>query len=547
MPNSSVIGWRTALSAITTSGALRPVGPRAALSIARAYHSYGRSLGLLVAVSAARHPDRIALIDDLGAVTYRDLVRRSETIAGALHAIDPRLRSIGILCRNHRGFAEAVIAGSRLGCELVFLNTELPPVQLARILERHRPEALIHDDEFLGALTETGYTGTRVRAWCEPDTESALPTLDQLARQRHSAPPPVRRPVRITLLTSGTTGMAKGVGRNVGLRPALEAAASLAAASRLRRQDVVVVAPPFFHGFGVAALAGQLALGATVIARRRFDPEITLADIERYRATVFIGVPVMIQRLTAVPDDIRRRYRTGSLRLALTGAAPIPPAVIAAFLRDFGPLLNGYGSTEAGVVALATPDDLAYSPKTVGRPIIGVSVRVLRADRTPAATEETGAIFVRGGIGFSGYTADPTGSAPTKEIVDGYVNTGDMGHLDTHGRLYIDGRDDEMIVSGGENIYPREVENALAEHPAVTDVTVIGIPDPEYGQVLRAYIVTGATEPADDELKQHVRDRLERYKTPKQFIRLAEIPRNPSGKVLRHRLDDHPAPRQDRP
>lgn len=450
------------------------------------------------------------------------------------------MRSIGILCRNHRGFIEAVIAGSRLGCELVLLNTELPPVQLSRILERHRPDALIHDDEFLGALAETGYPGKRVRAWCEPDTESTLPTLDQMARQRNSAPPPVRRPVRITLLTSGTTGMAKGVGRNVGLRPALEAAVSLAAVSRLRRRDVVVVAPPFFHGFGVAALAGQLALGATVIARRRFDPELTLADIERYRATVFIGVPVMIQRLTALPENIRRRYRATSLRLAMTGAAPISPATIAAFQRDFGPLLNGYGSTEAGVVAIATPDDLAYSPKTVGRPIIGVGVRVLRADRTAAAVDETGAVFVRGGIGFSGYTADSAGFAPTKEMIDGYVDTGDMGHLDAYGRLYIDGRDDEMIVSGGENIYPREVENALAEHPGVTDVTVIGVPDPEYGQVLRAYIVTTASpEPTDDELKQHVRDRLERYKAPKQFIRLAEIPRNSSGKVLRHKLDDH--------
>lgn len=542
MRTSTLLDWGTALSAITTSGALHPIGPAAAVSIARGYHAYGPSLGLLIAVSAARHPDRIALIDESGAVTYRELMRRSEAIAAALHSLAPDLRTVGILCRNHRGFVEAVIAGSRLGCELVFLNTELPAAQLARILERHAPDILVHDDEYLAALAEAGYPGIQVRGWRDAQVRSELPTLDQLARQRHPSPPPARQPARITLLTSGTSGMAKGVARKIGLRPALEAAASLAAAARLSHRDIAIVAPPFFHGFGLGALAGQLALGATAVTRRRFDPELALADIQRHRATVFIGVPIMIQRLAALPDEIRRRYDLSALRLALTGAAPISPNTIAKFLRDFGPrLVNGYGSTEAGVVSIATPADLAYSPKTVGRPILGVSVRILRADRTPAAIGETGTVFVRGGLGFNGYTADRAGSAPIKEVRDGYVNVGDMGHLDAQGRLYIDGRDDEMIVSGGENIYPREVENALSEHPAVADVIVVGIADPEYGQVLRAYLVTTDADPGDDALAQHIRTRLERYKVPKQFVRLSELPRNPSGKVLRHRLGEQAA------
>ncbi|WP_433527274.1 AMP-binding protein [Nocardia pseudovaccinii] len=542
MPRNPVTRWAAALPAVASSGALRPVGPTAARAIARGYHAYGRSLGLIITITAARHPDRIALVDETGAVTYRELMRRSEAIAAALHHLAPELRSLGILCRNHRGFVEAVIAGSRLGCELVFLNTELPIAQLTRILERHAPDALVHDDEYLAAVTETGYPGIRVRAWCEPGTESDLLTLDQLAHQRYPVPPPVRQPARITLLTSGTSGMAKGVGKQAGLRPVLEAAVSLATASRMNHRDVAIVAPPFFHGFGLGALAGQLALGATAVTRRRFDPELALADIQRHRATVFIGVPVMLQRLTALSADIRRGYNVSSLRLAMTGAAPISPNTISQFMREFGPvLINGYGSTEAGVVAIATSSDLEYSPKTVGRPIIGVSVRILRADRTHAPVGETGTIFVRGGLGFTGYTADPTGSAPAKEVLDGYVNTGDMGHLDEQGRLYIDSRDDEMIISGGENIYPREVENALAEHPAVADVTVVGVPDPEYGQVLRAYLVTTSAELADEDLKRHVRARLERYKVPKQFVRLTEIPRNPSGKVLRHKLDEHAA------
>ncbi|MFE3196055.1 AMP-binding protein [Nocardia sp. NPDC059240] len=542
MRSRTVLDWGSALSAVVASGALRPVGPATAVSIAHGYRAYGPSLGLIIAISAARYPDRIALIDESGAVTYRELMHRSESIAASLHSRMPQLRTLAVLCRNHRGFVEAVIAGSRLGCELVFLNTELPAAQLARILERHAPDVLVHDDEYLAAVAEAGYPGIQVRAWCDPETESGLPTLDELARQRHPSPPPARQAARITLLTSGTSGMAKGVARHIGLRPALEAAASLAAAARLGHRDIAIVAPPFFHGFGLGALAGQLALGATAITRRRFDPELALADIERHRATVFIGVPIMIQRLTALTPEVLGRYDLTSLRLALTGAAPISPNTIAKFLRDFGPrLVNGYGSTEAGVISIATPADLEYSPKTVGRPILGISVRILRADRTPAAIGETGTIFVRGGLGFQGYTADRGGSAPAKETRDGYVNVGDMGHLDAHGRLYIDGRDDEMIVSGGENIYPREVENALAEHPAVTDVIVVGVPDPEYGQVLRAYLVTTGTDPGDEAFGQHIRTRLERYKVPKQFVRLSELPRNPSGKVLRHKLGDQAA------
>ncbi|MGW4249517.1 AMP-binding protein [Nocardia sp. NPDC004722] len=491
---------------------------------------------MVVALSAARYPDRAAIIDDRGTVTYGELQRRSEAIAAALHATAPEARTLAVLCRNHRGFVEAALVGAQLGCELVFLNTDLPAAQLTRVLDRHRPDILVHDQEYREAVAEVA--GTRVVAWQD---EPAGLSLDSLARQTHPAPPPVRGQVKITLLTSGTSGLAKGVSRPMRTGALVEMTATGMSATRFSSRDVMVLAPPFFHGFGLAILVGGLALGATVVTRRRFDPVQALADIQRHRATVFVGVPVMLQRLMAVPAQRRREFHTGSLRLAVTGAAPIAPATISAFIAAFGPILvNGYGSTEAGVVALATAADLAESPKTVGRPAIGVEVRVLRADRTPAATGETGTIFARGGVGYHGYVADPASPTPTKEVVDGYVNTGDMGHFDARGLLYIDGRDDDMIVSGGENIYPKEVEDVLADHPAIGDVVVIGVPDEEYGQVLRAYLVPapGHGLPAADELKAHIRARLERYKVPKDFVALTEIPRNPSGKVLRRELDD---------
>ncbi|MFB8007066.1 AMP-binding protein [Nocardia sp. NPDC056000] len=537
MARNMTFQWWDAVVPLLTSGAVRPIGPGALIRIGRGFRQYGPSIATVMAMSAARYPDRVAVIDERGSITYGQLQRRTEKISAALHSLAPGAKSLAVLCRNHRGFLEAAVAGAQLGCELVFLNTDLPEAQLRQILERHRPDVLVHDQEYDADVTASGFGGVRVIAWQDSETGTSL---DSLARQSHPTPPPVRQPVKITLLTSGTGGLAKGVSRPISRRAIAEMVATAMAATRFRNGEAMVLAPPFFHGFGLAIALGGLALGSTMIIRRRFDPEAALADIDRHRAAVFVGVPVMIQRLMAVPEQRRSEFRTGSLRLAVTGAAPISPATIGQFLAAFGPILvNGYGSTEAGVVSLATAADLAHSPKTAGRPAIGVSVRILRADRTRATIGETGTIFVRGGLGYHGYVSDGKSPAPAKEIIDGHVNTGDMGHFDTGGRLYIDGRDDDMIVSGGENIYPKEVEDVLADHPAIADIVVIGVPDAEFGQVLRAYLVPAPEHavPAAEELKTYIRGRLERYKVPKEFIVLEQIPRNPSGKVLRRLLD----------
>jgi acyl-CoA synthetase (AMP-forming)/AMP-acid ligase II len=247
----------------------------------------------------------------------------------------------------------------------------------------------------------------------------------------------------------------------------------------------------------------------------------------------------MLQRLLTVPTLRDGAAARSALRLMVTGAAPISPIVVSNLIDVFGPIVvNGYGSTEAGLVTIATPADLVAAPDTIGRSSLGVSVRILRADRTEAAPGEIGEIFVRSGLEYTGYTPDATVQAASKEVIDGHVSTGDMGHFDARRRLFIDGRADDMIVSGGENVFPGEVEDWLAAHPAITDAVVIGVADAEFGQVLNAFIVLrpNVSAPSDDALKQHVRDGLERYKVPKRFIVLDEIPRNASGKVLRARL-----------
>ncbi|MFG1782639.1 AMP-binding protein [Rhodococcus oryzae] len=533
-----------ALSAIATSGMFTPLGPRKLVSLARSLVRFGPTPAMLIAASAIRCPERVAVIDETGQMTYRQLQQRADSIAAALFALAPaKPRSVGIVCRNHRGFVEAMSAGAQLGAELVFINTELPSQQLQAILHRHTPDVLIYDAEYADAVDDAQFAGLRVLAEREPGL-NAVPmfTLDDLAGQRHPAPPRVRRAVKITLLTSGTTGLAKGVPRAVKPRALALLTVTAMAIVRLRSSDRVLVAPPFFHGFGLLALLGPLALGGTIVCHRRFDSQATLDDISRHRITVVMAVPVMLQRLLSLPDLEQTASTRSALRVIVTGAAPITAATVSGIIDAFGPILvNGYGSTEAGLVTIATPADLVAAPNTAGRTALGVSVRILRTDRSEATAGETGMIFVRSGLEYTGYTPDATTTASAKEVVDGHVNTGDMGHFDTQRRLFIDGRSDDMIVSGGENVFPGEVEDRLVAHPDIADAVVIGIPDAEFGQVLHAFIVLapGTVALPDEELKAHLRARFERYKVPKRFVVLDEIPRNAGGKVLRTELQSH--------
>ncbi len=530
--------WKDAATATARSGLLRPVGPRAGAKILSGLWRTGFTPAAAIAIGAARHPDRDAIIDDEGATTYHELDQRIESIAGALWTRRRGRATFAILCRNHRGFIEGFAVGARLGHEIVFLNTEITESQLGRILERHRPDVLVHDEEYHDIVDASGYEGCRVLAWHESDADDRL-TLDSLAVDAHRRAPANHRSSKLTLMTSGTTGLAKGVSRGVDLIGAAEGVATGMSIMRLRDGDVSIVSPPFFHALGFAMLMSTLSVTGTIVSHRRFDPEQVLQDLETHQATILTGVPLMLQRLLKAKAELPERD-TSSLRVALTGASPIPPSTVAEILEVFGPVLvNVYGSTETGIVSMATPDDLIDEPSTLGRPGIGISVRILRDDRSVADVGERGTIFMRGGLLFEGYTPDGDSTPDAKEVVDGHVNTGDMGHLDGQGRLYVDGRDDDMVVSGGENVFPLEVEHTLGEHPSVGEAVVMGIDHEEFGQVLRAYVtVTSDEPPKDAELRDFLRERLERFKVPKEFVVLDEFPRNATGKVVRSKLAD---------
>ncbi|WP_083982229.1 SDR family NAD(P)-dependent oxidoreductase [Actinomadura hibisca] len=523
---------RAAVPALRRAGVLGAVPPGRLLGMVGAVRANGMTLASLAAVAAARWPDRTAVADERGRLTYRQLQDRVGKLAGALrdgYGIGVG-STVAVLCRNHRGFVEAALAAARLGADLLPLNTEFAAPQLARTLAGHPADVVIADAEFAPVLDQAG-AGRRVTAWTDEAVRGD--TLDTLVARNRPAPPAPARPGRIVVLSSGTTGAPKGTSRTPSPLGLLGPAATAIDRLGLRSGEPILIAPPLFHGFGLIYLALALALGSPALLRRRFDAAGSLQVIADERAGALAAVPVMLQRIMELPEAERARHDTSCLRAVLTGGAPVRPATVTAFMDAFGDVLgNGYGSSEVGIATIASPADLRAAPGTVGRPVHGVPVRVLDGSGRPVPAGTTGRILVGGPM-----VADGQGGT------GGLVDTGDLGHLDGAGRLFLDGRSDDMIVSGGENVFPQEVEDLLAAHPAVADAAVVGAPDPDFGQRLVAYVVPAA--PGDGDglpglLKDHVKQQLARYKTPREIHLVDGIPRTPTGKTLRRLLQtDH--------
>ncbi len=536
-----------ALRALAGAGVLKPLPPARARQALHAARTLGMGAAGGCAVSAARDPGCPAVIDERGTLTFAELDARAARIAAALRAEHGVTgshppRALAVMCRNHRGFVEAMLAASRLGADLLLLNTDFPGPQLAQALAPHAPAAIVHDAEFAGALdaAESGPTrAARVLAWHDDEPPAGVATLDRLAAAGGPPLPAPPTPGRLVILSSGTTGAPKGAAREPSASAALGPLTSLLEQLKPRAGDPIAIGPPVFHGFGLAFLGLALFIGAPVVLRRRFDPALALADVERHRATHLVGVPVMLQRILALggrESEFERAARdTSSLRAVASAGAPLAPDVASAFMDAFGDILfNLYGSTETGFASLAGPADMRAAPGTVGRPPRGATIAVLDERRCSVAPGTVGTVFVGSGLVFDGYTG-----GGSREVVDGAMNIGDLGHLDVAGRLFIDGREDDMILSGGENVFPQEVEDLLAGHPQLADAAVIGVEDPDFGQRLRAFAVLREGERATaDELTAYLRERLARYKLPREIVFLDAIPRNPTGKVLKRKLQE---------
>jgi fatty-acyl-CoA synthase len=491
--------------------------PRALVAMA----PWGTSIAALVAGAAARYPDRVAIVDDRGSTDYRELWRRSQAIAAALGArgVGPGVR-VGLLARNHRGFVEAATAMAAVGGDLVLLNTGFAGPQLADVVEHEGIDVIIHDDEFADVVDGCG---ARLRL-----DESAL---EALTTSGTVAPP--KSPGSMVILTSGTTGRPKGATRSAEAAD-VEGIGAVLDRIPLRLGDTQVIAAPLFHAWGLSHLMLGLARCTTNVLHRRFDPEQTVRALAEHRAEALVVVPVMLSRILGVETDVLQAHRPDALRVIASSGSAIGSGLVTRVLDHFGPVLyNLYGSTEVAVATIATPDDLRAEPATAGRVALGVHVEILDVHGRALPEGEVGRIFVGSAMRFDGYT-----DGGDKERIRSMLSSGDMGHFES-GLLFIDGRDDDMIVSGGENVFPGEVEELLRTHPAVADAAVVGVDDEEFGQVLATFVVLEAdVRLTVAEVRSHVREQLARHKVPRTVEFVVELPRNTTGKLLRGQLVD---------
>ena len=510
---------------------IAPLRPDKYLRIAAAMQRENMGITSGFASAAQRCPDRPGLVDELGTLTWREIDERADALAAGLQAeADPKV--IGIMARNHRGFVESLIAANRISADVLLLNTSFAGPALAEVVEREHVDAIIYDEEFT-ATVDRALTGrpdtTRIVAWSDSPVDGlTVEGIVKAHRGRH----PKRHGTKskVILLTSGTTGTPKGAKHSGGGPEVLKA---ILDRTPWRAEEPVVIVAPMFHAWGFSQLAFAASMACTIITRRKFDPEATLELIDRHRATGLCVVPVMFDRIMELPDEVRTRYSGRSLRFAAASGSRMRPDVVIAFMDQFGDVIyNNYNATEAGMIATATPQDLRAAPDTAGRPAEGTDIRILDGELRELPAGEVGGIYVRNSTQFDGYT-----SGTTKDFHDGFMASGDVGYLDDAGRLFVVGRDDEMIVSGGENVYPIEVEKTLSAHPDVAEAAVLGVDDEQFGQRLAAFVVLNPRATATpDSLKQHVRDNLANYKVPREITILTELPRNSTGKIVRRDL-----------
>ena len=534
------------LSALAKTGILRPIRPDKFLKMGAAAKKFGSTPTTAISMAAHRYPKRRAIVDAKGTLTWRDVDRRTNRITRTLRDDGLDADSVmGILCRNHRGFVEALNVAGKLGSDAVLLNTGFSGLQLGEVARREGVTFLVHDDSFAAEVAESGL-GEEIpcyRTWTDVDSDAHSdaegPSFDVMATTGDDSP--VDAPAShsaVVILSSGTTGTPKGAKRSLDRAKAKASMqANLAVLTRIpvRSGATTLISAPLFHTWGLTNLLVASMMAAPMVLRERFDPADVVETLAREQVRTFVAVPAMLQRILDLPEEERSKHDTSSLQVVALSGSALPGGLATRWMDAFGDnIYSLYGSTEVAAVAIAGPSDLRAAPDTAGPPLEAIELKLLDEDGDEVPRGQTGRIFVRSGMLFDGYT-----SGENKEVLDGFMNTGDLGHLDDAGRLYIDGREDDMIVSGGENVYPQEVEEVILRHVAVNDAVVFGVPDDEFGQRLVAVAVAEpGTDPTEDEIKDWVRSNLARYKVPREVQFRDELPRNPTGKLLRRVLID---------
>lgn len=498
------------LRALWRSGLIR-LSLNELMSIVGAWRRCRSSFAFLSATASIRFGRRVALQDENGPMTFSELHLQSLALANALileHGLGPD-GQVALVCRNSRGFVLGLLACTRVGADVLPLGPDLPVKVMEAIFERQNIGWVLHDTELNETVTSAAPLKWRTCAVGTPLRGDAV------------EPAPVTRGGELIVLTSGTTGVSKGIRRRPTIGQLLPLLAGLLESIPVQMHRPIVPAIPLYHGYGVATLAMALALGSPLQLAPRYDIGPLLARLSSSERPFLVTVPTLLSRWRQEPKD----FSAPQPAAIITGSAPLPPNLCTQLLEDLGPVLfNLYGSSEAGLIALALPETLRRAPGCVGQPLPGNQVRLLDNGEEEVAFGATGRIFVRGSFVL------PDGA-------DGWRETGDLGRWDDLGNLYVCGRSDAMLVSGGENVFPHEVEEVLRDHPEVVDVAVLVVHDAEFGQRMETAVVLRSESSWDEaRLRDWMKQRLERHKVPRRFHIVGEIPKNPLGKLDKRAL-----------
>jgi fatty-acyl-CoA synthase len=495
-------------------------------------------VGMIPALNARRTPHRTAIIDDEGTMTFAELNDASNAVANGLLALGVRGGDgVAILARNHRWFLIANYACARVGARTILLNTEFSGPQIRDVSEREGARVIIYDDEYSDAVKMADPALGMIRALgTNPDSPEPSSSTDEtlaelIGRSSREAAPRATKKSSIIILTSGTTGTPKGATRHA--PPTLAPIGGVLSSVPFKAGEVTALPSPMFHALGYLHATIAMTLGSTLVLHRRFKPAVVLSDVATHQVTAIVVVPVMLSRMLDALEAMPTKPDLSNLRIIFVSGSQLGAELATRAMKDIGPVVyNLYGSTEIAFVSIARPQDLKKNPATVGPMVKGVRVKILDDSGGEVSTGKVGRIFVGNFFPFEGYTG-----GGNKEIIDGLMSSGDVGYFDADGLLYVSGRDDEMIVSGGENVFPAEVEDLISGHPEIIEATAIGVEDKDFGQRLRAFVVLkdGATL-TEDAIKDYVRNHLARYKVPREVIFVAELPRNPTGKILKREL-----------
>jgi fatty-acyl-CoA synthase len=538
---------RLFVQAVRATDAVQPVRPAALARFVRGAAQVPRGPHLAVMFHAAAHPDREALVEYASGaaaprrLTWGELDATINRLANALIARGAVAGSrVALMLPNSSEYLIAQQALARIGATAVQIGYRLKPGEIAYILGNAEPRATIVHAAYLDAMTaaraQAGRSGPMIVVG-----EAAGPDVTPWDRALAAAAPSV--PARtgagddagVIVYTSGTTGKSKGAHRSY-RQTGLESVADMVLQVGVRADDRHLVVCPLYHSAAPAFVAMLMGLGATIVLLNHFDPEGALAVIERERITCTLMVPTMIVRITNLPAELIARADTSSLRWVMSVAAPLSTEAAKRFMAAFGPVLwNFYGATETGLVTLAGPGDHVTRPGTVGRALRGNEIRLLDDAGAEVAEGEVGELYVRNEMLISGYHRNADATRDSQK--DGLFSVGDLARRDADGYYYLESRKHDMVISGGVNIYPREIEDHLLTHPAIVDAAVVGVPDPEWGESLRAFLVVRPGHAVTaDEVIAYCRAGLADFKRPREVRFVAELPRNPTGKVLKREL-----------